>query len=360
VVFDDHPERARRIFGDAVAAEGLGFPIEPTTTWSVPFANGLCYQPFLRRARGYDLVVLEDAFNNLAYPLARLVLPDRVPIAYWGHGRDLHTLEPSAFKLFLERRKLERTRRAAGFFAYTEGVRRFLIENGVAPERIFVLGNTIDVEAHRRRFEALRESRAALRDGWGAADARLLLYVGRVNASKRLDLVADAVLELRRNDPRYRLMIAGGGDATLIEDLRRKLGPEGFEYRGVLVEPADLAPLFVASDAFVLPGLTGLAPLTSLCYDLTPILIENRAHGPEVEYFDDTNAVTAPAVATASDYARHIHELLDDRERWQRLRAAAWPSIQHLTIDNMARRFIAGIDWMLDARYHQRGGNDPR
>jgi glycosyltransferase involved in cell wall biosynthesis len=118
--------------------------------------------------------------------------------------------------------------------------------------------------------------------------------------------------------------------------------------------------LFVASDAFVLPGLTGLAPLTSLCYDLTPILIENRAHGPEVEYFDDTNAVTAPAVATASDYARHIHELLDDRERWQRLRAAAWPSIQHLTIDNMARRFIAGIDWMLDARYHQRGGNDPR
>jgi glycosyltransferase involved in cell wall biosynthesis len=349
VVFDPEPARARRVFGEAVATESLGFPIEHTATWSVPFTRGICYQPFLRRARGYDLVVLEDAFNNLAYPLARLLLPSRVPIAYWGHGRDLRAVEPTAVKRMLERRKRRWARQAAGFFAYTEGVRRFLIENGVSPERIFVLGNTIDVEAHRRRFDALRESRMALRQELNATDARLLLYVGRVNATKRLDLLAQAVLVLRRADPRYRLVLAGGGDSALIEHLQRTLG-QGFDYRGVLTEPADLAPLFVASDAFVLPGRVGLAPLTALCYDLTPILIESAAHSPEIEYFDSSNAVILGPATSATSYADAIARLLDDRDRWLRLRAAAWPSIRRLTIDSMARSFVDGVSALLQRR----------
>ena len=215
VVFDPDPAQARRVFGEAVAAESLDFPIEATATWTVPLARGLCFQPFLRRARAYDLIVLEDAFNNLAYPLARLVLPERVPIAYWGHGRDLHTTDPGVVKRLLERRKLAWARRAAGFFAYTEGVRAFLVEHGVPAERIFALGNTIDIEEHRRLFESLAPSRAALREKWGAADARILLYVGRVNARKRIDLLTESVAGLRRQDPRYRLMVVGSGDAAL-------------------------------------------------------------------------------------------------------------------------------------------------
>jgi glycosyltransferase involved in cell wall biosynthesis len=256
---------------------------------------------------------------------------------------------PRLSKRVLERRKLGWARSAAGFFAYTNGVRDFLIANRVQPDRVFVLNNTIDIDAHRRRFAALRDSRTALRREVNAADARLLLYVGRVNATKRLDLLSQAVLELRRNDPRYRLVLAGGGDAALIEHLRRTLG-EGFDYRGVLVEPAELAPLFVASDAFVLPGRVGLAPLTSLCYDLTPILIEDATHSPEIEYYDRSNAVMVGAPASATSYADAIARLLDDRDRWLRLRASAWPSIRHLTIDNMARSFVEGVSKLLRPR----------
>jgi glycosyltransferase involved in cell wall biosynthesis len=347
VVIDPDPERARRVFGEAVAAETLDFPLEPTATWGLPLSPRIRFQPFLRRARAFDLVIVEDAFNNLAYPMARLLLPRRVRIAYWGHGRDLHTLDPGPAKRLVERYKLRRARAADGFFAYTASVRDFLLDSGVDAQRVFAVGNTVDVLEHRRHFEALRGARDALREGLGAADSRLLLYVGRVNASKRLDLLSAAVRDLRERDARYRLIVAGGGDPTLLERLRRELGPGGFDYRGALVEPSELAPLFVAADAFVLPGLLGLAPLTALCYDLTPVVIENPAHGPEVEYFDSRNAVIAPAATDATAYADEIHRLLDDRERWLRLRAAAWPSIRHLTIDAMARNFVAGINTIL-------------
>jgi glycosyltransferase involved in cell wall biosynthesis len=349
VVFDPDGARARRVFGEAVDAGDLDSPVEIAAARSLPFRRDVCYQPFLERARRYDLVVLEDAFHNLSYPLARLALHNRVPIAYWGHGRDVHAVEPGAVKRLLERQKLRWARRAAGFFAYTEGVGRFLIANGVDADRVFVLGNTIDVEGHRRRFDALRESRVELRQEMGATDARLLLYVGRVNTTKRLDLLAQAVLELRRIDQRYRLVLAGGGDATLIATLRRTLD-EGFDYRGVLVDADELAPLFVASDAFVLPGRVGLAPLTALCYDLTPVLIENPTHSPEIEYFDSSNAVIAGATTSATSYAEAIARLLDDRERWLRLRAAAWPSIRHLTIDHMAHGFVEGVSTLLRRR----------
>jgi glycosyltransferase involved in cell wall biosynthesis len=177
----------------------------------------------------------------------------------------------------------------------------------------------------------------------------VLLYVGRIKRDKKLELLAAAVRDLRRRDASYRLVAGGGGDASLIEDLRRELGPDGFDYRGV-VDPADIASLFVASDAFVLPGRLGLAPLTALCYDLTPILIADPEHSPEVEYFDASNAVIAPAGADAGAYAAAIHQLLEDRERWLALRRAAWPSIQHLTIDDMARNFIRGVETILRRR----------
>ena len=348
VVFDPDLVRTKRLFGETVKESELDFPIERAPTWSLPFTRSARYQPFVLRARAYDLVVFEDAFNNLAYPLGRLTLPSRVRIAYWGHGRDVHNLQQSPIKKLLERRKLQWSREAAGYFAYTNGVRDFLVANGVERNRVFVLHNTIDIEAHRRQFEALRDTREALRASLGPADARLLLYVGRVNASKRLGLLSAAVRELRRHDQRYRLILAGGGDPGTISALRNELG-DGFDYRGVLVEAADLAPLFVACDAFVLPGLLGLAPLTAMCYDLTPIVIESAAHGPEIEYFDAANAVIAPAGTDAAGYADHIRGLLDDQPRWQQMRAAAWPSIRHLTIESMAREFIKGVTSILQS-----------
>jgi glycosyltransferase involved in cell wall biosynthesis len=201
VVYDPEPSRNRRVFVEPVAEADLDFPLERTTTWNLPLVKGVRYQPFLSRARRYDLLVLEDAFNNLTYPLATLLLRRRLPVAFWGHGRDVRASRATGLKRFLEDRKLRWARRAAGFFAYTDGVRDFLVGHGVAEHKIFVLHNTIDIQAHRREFESLRGSREETRRRLGLEGRRVLLYVGRIKRDKKLELLAAAVRDLRRRDP---------------------------------------------------------------------------------------------------------------------------------------------------------------
>lgn len=349
VVHDVDARRHSRIFAEPVGDDnGLGFPIEPVTTVTVPGTGGAVrYQTFFRRARHYHLLVLEDAFHNLTYPLVRLQLAAGVRIAYWGHGRDLTVTAPRGLKAALERIKLRWARGAAGYLAYTAGVRDFLAARGVDPAKIFVLDNTIDIESHRRQFLRHLSAREDLRRQRGWQDRRVLLFVGRVNRLKRLDYLAATVAILRQGDPSYLLALVGTGDAEILTSLRRAIGSEGFEHLGVETKAAKLAPLFVQSDAYVLPGLVGLGPLMALCYDLTPVVIDSPTHSPEREYLCADNAVILAAGAPPDAYAARISAFLEDPAQRSRLRQNAWPSIRHLTIDNMAANFITGVNAML-------------
>jgi glycosyltransferase involved in cell wall biosynthesis len=349
VVDDLEPGRRRRIYAEpAIDRAELGFEVEPVSTLTLPGSgSSVRYQTFFRRARHYDLIVLEDALHNLTYPLIRLQGAPRRRLAYWGHGRDLTALAPGLGKRLLEKLKLQWIRRAAGYFAYTEGVRSFLVEHGVDPGRIFVLHNTIDIESHRRHFLQLRGERERLRRERGWQDRRVLLFVGRVNPLKRLEYLAEAVAALRRRDSSYLLAAIGGGEPAILRRVRAVLGDEGFEPLGIQTEPAELAPIFTMSDAYVLPGLVGLGPLMALCYDLTPVIVESPTHSPEVEYLSSENAVILPVETPAEGYAMGIAALLENTARASRLKAAAWPSIQHLTIHGMAQSFVSGIDALL-------------
>ena len=95
------------------------------------------------------------------------------------------------------------------------------------------------------------------------------------------------------------------------------------------------------------PCDVGLGPLHALCYDLTPVVIDAPTHNPEFEYLSCQNAVVVGQGAMPEQYANAIHQLCTDGVRWRRLREAAWPSIRHLTMEKMAKNFVAGVDQIL-------------
>lgn len=348
VVFDPDARRRRRVFSEPIDPEAFHFAIEPVRTFALRLGGRrLLYQTFVRRARDFDLLVLEDAFYNLSYPLARCLRRRGELLAWWGQGRDRSRPRHRGPKAALEGLKRLWARSADGFFAYTEGVRDELVAAGVAADRIFVLGNTLDIEAHRQLYEAHRPRRDELRRQQGWEDRHVLVYVGRLDARKQLDDLAESVARLRREDPAYLLVAVGPDRDGAAMRLRRRLGDEGFSYAGVLVAPEALAPVLTAADVYTLPGWIGLGPLLALAYELPPVVVDGPAHGPEREYLSPTNAVLVGPDADAGEYARRVAELFADRERLAALRAAAWPSIRHLTIEAMADRFIAGIDALL-------------
>lgn len=137
--------------------------------------------------------------------------------------------------------KIKYFRSADYFTTITPGIREYLIENGVAPERVRHINNFAEVEAvvtpvTRAEFET-------------PEDAPLLLALGRLHTSKAFDTLIHAVAEL----PGYHLWIAGDGpDREALERLIRKLG---VEHRVKLLGwREDRAALFAACDICVFPS----------------------------------------------------------------------------------------------------------
>lgn len=345
VAFD--PEAHRRFFSEPIDPN-LSFPLVKTSTFSVRAKNRMVsLQTFLWDARKYDLIVAEHALNNLSYPLSQLHRLLGKKFAYWGHGRDYLVPIPTGLKRHVERFKLWLARHADGYFAYTPGVRDYLVQQGLDAESVFTLNNTVDIEAHRRVHNTLSNQRDALRERMGLGGKKVLLYVGRLRRGKRIEVLLDAFRVLWERDHTYHLMVVGGGDRNFVKLIEGTCGPGAVTYHGVVTDPQELGPIFLASDLYTFPGVVGLGPLNALCYDLTPVLIDGPIHMPEYEYLSAENAVILPKSTTVDEYADAIDSLMRDPERVRVLRSNAWSSIRHLTIENMARNFADGVSALL-------------
>ncbi len=307
-------------------------------------------QSFILSLWNYHCIVVEDALNNLSYPLAFLYRFFGKKVFLWGHCRDLAVATPSGLKRWLEGSKRWLARRANGYMAYTGGVKDYLIDQGLSPNKMFVLNNTIDILRQREVFKKFAPQRDQLRNERGLSGCKVLLYIGRITFRKRLDFLVRAFEILFIRDPRYRLAIVGDGDLSLISNLSAKLGGNAIECYGPLTDEDALGALYVSGDLFVLPGHVGLAPLQALCYDLIPVVVQLHTHSPEIEYLREQNTCILPEGTAPPQYARAIEMLLQDTKQFQGLGANAWPSIKHLTIENMAKNFITGINTILQSK----------
>jgi glycosyltransferase involved in cell wall biosynthesis len=343
VIYDATKARAKSLLTFDYGS--VNFHIKPSQTYTVRFAHTqLSFQTFLREGSKYDLLIMGSELNNLSYPLCYLWRFHGRRVAYWGHGRDSSVENARGIKAIAEQTKIWLTRRADGFFAYTNRVRDYMTSNGVERNKIFVLHNTIDIASQRSLFDKLIPERERRRSEAGLNGKKVLLYVGRLAGRKRLNVLFDAFHFLRRTDESYFLIIVGDGNVSLLHDLKGRFGERSFRYVGA---HEDISQFCIISDLYVLPGAIGLGPLHALCFDLTPVVIHSRVHGPEYEYLNCGNALILPEGSTAEQYALAIKALLEDGPRWANLRAHAWPSIKHLTIENMALNFIEGVNWIL-------------
>lgn len=351
VVYDINERKKKIFFKESVDYISFNFNIEKTHTLNITLKNkNISFQSFVLKALNYDLLIVENALNNLSYPLSHLYKLLGKSIIYWGHGRDLSVNTPIGIKNITEKIKMWLIFRSDGFLAYTKTVHNYLINKGVNKNKIFKLYNTIDIKKQRLLHNKLIQFRNNLRKKHGFIDKKVLLYVGRLSERKHLDFLADAFYILRKKDPNYKLLIIGGGDPSYIDLLRAKGGKDAIHYYGIIVDDNKLAPLFALSDLYVLPGDVGLGPLHALCFDLTPVIINSKTHGPEFDYLNKNNSLILPSETNAKGYAKAIDNILKNKKKWLFLRTQAWPSIRHLTIENMAHNFIHAVNCVLSTK----------
>jgi glycosyltransferase involved in cell wall biosynthesis len=295
--------------------------------------------------RSADLVIMEQsnkhAINYLLLAMSRL---GRKRVAYWGHGYNHQARAPGPSE-WLKRKLLPHV---DWWFAYTDGVGRYLAEQGVDPDIITVVQNTIDTRELGDAVNALGAAdRYAVRDRLGIADtARVGLYCGSLYADKKLEFLIVAAQQIRDARPDFELVVVGDGlsrDAIFAAAARHSF----IHYVG----PAfgrERAAYFAISDVFLNPGLVGLAIVDAFTTGLPVFTTDIPVHSPEIEYLEPgVNGVVTPPESWA--FAAAVCSVLDDPDQLAAMRAAARATAARLTLGHMVEAFATGIVQCLES-----------
>ncbi|MGP9659956.1 glycosyltransferase family 4 protein [Arthrobacter sp. AOP36-C1-22] len=294
-----------------------------------------------RHAGPYDLTIVEHAVRNLE--TYKLLWFKKHNVAFWGHGRT-YTQPQSRFQ---ERFKSAILGRASWFFAYTQGGGDAVAEAGFDPTRITVVQNAID-SAQLAKIVAAQtfQDDENMRAEFDAAGP-VALFLGGLDASKRLNFLFSAAKQVHQLLPEFKLVIAGDGQSRPIVEAWcaehawiKYAGPAHGERKAALLSMADI---------LAMPGRVGLVAVDSFASE-TPIITTNWPyHAPEFEYL--VNGVNA--VVTADDRASFVTELLaifKDSARRRSLEDGCKASRQVFTVENMVANFQAGIVGALDSK----------
>lgn len=343
VVFD--ADTRKNYFKEDFDVSEIRFPVLNVKTYSVKYQSKIIsYQSLFNSASKYDVLVLENTLNNLAYPLCHAHRIFGKKIIYWGIGKQWSVRVPSLTKRIVEFIKINLVRRSDGYFAYTDGVKSYVVSKGIPPEKVFILNNTIDILQQRSVFNKYKHKRNEYREQLGVKEKKVLLFVGRFNKNKRIEFLLDTFSHLKNKDHDFHLLMVGGGGGKYLS-----AKPDGITYFGPITDPEKLAPIYIASDVFSFPGLVGLGPLQALCYDLPTITIDTPTQSPEYEYMNESNSIRLPENTSSLIFANTLEKLFANHLVLEELRSNAWESIKHLTIEKMAQNFIHGIDNILNS-----------
>jgi len=182
--------------------------------------------------------------------LAKWVLG--IPYVVVGHGIDVHPA--------LSRTRTFALRRAAAVWAVSRWTRERVLQLGVPPDRIQVIGNTVD----EQRFGLVAaqsdgQGESVLRARYGLAhDERVLLTVARLDAAeqyKGCDTVLRALSLLQSSFPGVRYLVVGtGSDQPRIAGLAEELGVGGRVSFCGFVGEGELTDYYRLADVFVMPS----------------------------------------------------------------------------------------------------------
>jgi glycosyltransferase involved in cell wall biosynthesis len=207
-------------------------------------------------------------------------------VGLWGHVKN-YTGTPSRSDAWLERFQM---RRSAQVFAYTPSGAEYARQQGLAEGRITTVFNTVELDGLRGAMSALtREDLARFRSEHHLTEGRVASFIGALDASKRIDFLAETLDVLWNLEPTFRLLVGGQGDQSRLLDPARArgqvvyLGPVGDRRKALMGG---------VSSVIVCPGRVGLIAVESLAMKVHMLTTNWPFHAPEIEYLAEGTDVT--------------------------------------------------------------------
>ena len=327
-------------------------PIE--APWAVKISNRyipgpsgkFVWQPAWSHAKSSDLIIVEQAS---AYLLNYWLLLYRrfrgTKVAYWGQGVNVRAQDPNSYA---ERVKALLLKAVDWWFAYSEHTHQILRKTGYPENRITLVQNAVDNEAFKFAIEAVtpREG-ASLRAALGITGSKVGLYCGAFIPPKRMGMVLEACVAIRRQIPDFEAIIIGSGpDQSLVE--AAAASNPWLHYVGPKFG-AERASYFRISDILIQPGTIGLVIIDSFVAEVPLFTTHLSAHGPEIAFLENgVNGCVTPDSVDA--YVDAVCIFLGSIAQRQTLIEGCRRSAPKYSMDAMVTNMVSGIRACLESR----------
>ena len=230
-----------------------------------------------------DLIVsLGSPYSITAWFLVLYGRLTRTPVLLWGHGLlgNEKGLKWIIRKIFYNL--------ASGQLLYGEYAKDLLVAKNFNPDTLHVVYNSLDYDNQLRIYDKLTdEMRSEFRATLGlTVDDRLIVFTGRLQPIKRLDMIVDALAILKERNYRVHVVFVGEGhEKENLHTLSVKNDVEKqVHFLGASYDESYLGLVLGSSNLCVIPSGAGLSIMHSMIFG-TPVLIHDDVtnHFPEWE-----------------------------------------------------------------------------
>ena len=285
----------------------------------------LCYQRGLidwLEQRNPDALIVEANPRYLSTPSAVRWMHERNrPVIGWGLGSP-------PIRGYLKEKRASFFRQFDAMLAYSRRGAEEYAGLGFPREKIFVAYNSVS---------APPEEPMPVRP-WTVDQRPYILFVGRLQARKRIDFLLRACTKL---DSKPRLVIVGDGpERQSLETLAQEIYPAA-EFIGAK-HGAELKPYFTEADLFVLPGTGGLAVQEAMSYGL-PVIVA-QGDGTQDDLVRQGNGWQIPP-GDFDALLNTMKDALSDSARLRRMGAESYRIVkEEINIETMVNVFVKALN----------------
>lgn len=249
--------------------------------------KGYYYQTeTLNLSKNYDIIIADSGIICISEWLMLLLSFFRKQKIYlWSHGwygRESFVKKLlKRFQLFL----------ADGMLLYGNYARDLMIKEGFNPQKLHVIHNSLAYREHISIRKTLH-STEIYREHFKNHNP-VLLFIGRITKVKRLDMLIDALKQLKDKGQNFNLVFIGDGDlkeelSLYAESLNVS---ENIWFYGACYDESKNAELIYNADLCVSPGNVGLTAIHSLTFG-TPVLTHDNYKNQMPEFESIKEGIT--------------------------------------------------------------------
>jgi glycosyltransferase involved in cell wall biosynthesis len=229
----------------------------------------------------YDAVIFLGADRFLATWIAAAMLRLLgTRVLFWTHG---YTRRPGGAGAVFRKTFYSL---ANGLLMYGRWAKTVAIEQGFAPERVHVIGNSLDFDAQQAALNATSFLRAAQvrRELFDDDVTPVVSCTTRLVAHRRLDMLLRAAGRLLQlGNPVNIVLVGDGPERGRLEQLAAELKVR-VAFTGACYDESRISEILAATNVVVAPGMVGLSAMHALAYGVPVVSQDNpETQMPEFE-----------------------------------------------------------------------------